>query len=197
MGVGIIAFGNFDELYNIAHGHSRAKYLAFGIKFGASLFTVSGSLAKAKELGLDVVGVSFYVGNGCYDPSTPRRSYVHALPSTWPRKQAFRLAANINAPLAMPVREISDQPAGILHQRWDVWRFQPYLVRSPQPNILSMNGSFASSEPAHLSCALPATPSTLLARRPFPVALQIGDWLGGGGYFSRSPTFLLGLDEKG
>lgn len=31
--------------------------------------TVPGLLAKAKELNLDVVGVSFHVGSGCYDPS--------------------------------------------------------------------------------------------------------------------------------
>jgi ornithine decarboxylase len=148
-----------------------------------------------------------YLNNGVdrYFPDW-RCTKIIAEPGRFYVPKAFRLAANINAPLAMPVREISDQPAGMcasfplhcsflgcaclcpfqrfslsiprLHQRWDVWRFQPYLVRSPQPNILSMNGSFASSEPAHLSCALPATPSTLLARRPFPVALQIGDWLG-------------------
>ncbi|KAJ7188417.1 hypothetical protein C8R46DRAFT_1157481 [Mycena filopes] len=40
-----------------------------GIKFGAPLATVPGLLAKARELGLAVVGVSFHVGSGCYDPS--------------------------------------------------------------------------------------------------------------------------------
>jgi len=29
----------------------------------------SGLLLKAKELKLDVIGVSFHVGSGCYDPS--------------------------------------------------------------------------------------------------------------------------------
>ncbi|KDR78538.1 hypothetical protein GALMADRAFT_209014 [Galerina marginata CBS 339.88] len=80
-GVDMMTFDNADELYKIARAHSRAKCVvriltddskslcAFGIKFGAPLVTVPGLLAKAKELSLDVVGVSFHVGSGCYDPS--------------------------------------------------------------------------------------------------------------------------------
>ena len=76
-----MTFDNADELYKIARAHPRAKCVvriltddskslcAFGIKFGAPLATVPGLLAKAKELDLDVIGVSFHVGSGCYDPS--------------------------------------------------------------------------------------------------------------------------------
>jgi ornithine decarboxylase len=39
------------------------------LKFGASLVAVPSLLAKAKELGLNVVGVSFHVGSGCFDSS--------------------------------------------------------------------------------------------------------------------------------
>ena len=79
-GVDTMTFDNADELYKIARAHPRAKCVvriltddskslcAFGIKFGAPLVTVPGLLAKAKELNLDVVGVSFHVGSGCYDP---------------------------------------------------------------------------------------------------------------------------------
>lgn len=81
MGVNMMTFDNADELYKIARAHPGAKLVvriltddskslcAFGIKFGAPLVTVPGLLAKAKELNLDVVGVSFHVGSGCYDPS--------------------------------------------------------------------------------------------------------------------------------
>ncbi|KAG6917850.1 hypothetical protein DXG01_000755 [Tephrocybe rancida] len=81
MGVQTMTFDNSDELYKIARAHTSAKLVvriltddskslcAFGIKFGAPLVTVPGLLAKARELGLDVVGVSFHVGSGCYDPS--------------------------------------------------------------------------------------------------------------------------------
>ncbi|KAH9481900.1 Ornithine decarboxylase [Psilocybe cubensis] len=80
-GVDKMTFDNADELYKIARAHPRAQCIvriltddskslcAFGIKFGAPLVTVPGLLAKAKELNLDVVGVSFHVGSGCYDPS--------------------------------------------------------------------------------------------------------------------------------
>lgn len=80
-GVDTMTFDNADELYKIARAHSSAKLVvriltddskslcAFGIKFGAPLHTVPGLLGKARELGLNVVGVSFHVGSGCYDPS--------------------------------------------------------------------------------------------------------------------------------
>jgi ornithine decarboxylase len=81
MGVNTMTFDNADELYKIARAHPGAKLVvriltddstslcALGIKFGAPLVTIPGLLAKAKELKLDVVGVSFHVGSGCYDPS--------------------------------------------------------------------------------------------------------------------------------
>ncbi|PPQ65180.1 hypothetical protein CVT24_011057 [Panaeolus cyanescens] len=81
MGVNKMTFDNSDELYKIARAHPRAQVViriltddskslcAFGIKFGAPLVTVPGLLAKAKELNLDVIGVSFHVGSGCYDPT--------------------------------------------------------------------------------------------------------------------------------
>ncbi|RDB25699.1 Ornithine decarboxylase [Hypsizygus marmoreus] len=81
VGVNMMTFDNADELYKIARAHVGAKLIiriltddskslcAFGIKFGAPLVTVPALLAKARELHLDVVGVSFHVGSGCYDPS--------------------------------------------------------------------------------------------------------------------------------
>ncbi|KAI3619542.1 ornithine decarboxylase [Moniliophthora roreri] len=81
MGVDMMTFDNCDELYKVARTHPSAKLVVriltddtrsvcqLGLKYGASLVTVPGLLAKAKELGLNVVGVSFHVGSGCYDPS--------------------------------------------------------------------------------------------------------------------------------
>ncbi|KAF5342208.1 hypothetical protein D9611_001186 [Ephemerocybe angulata] len=80
-GVHTMTFDNADELYKVKRANPNAKLViriltddskslcAFGIKFGAPLHVVPSLLAKAKELGLDVVGVSFHVGSGCYDPS--------------------------------------------------------------------------------------------------------------------------------
>jgi ornithine decarboxylase len=78
-GVDLMTFDNTDELYKVARVHRGAKLVLriltddskalcrLGLKFGAPLATVPALLAKAKELALDVVGVSFHVGSGCYD----------------------------------------------------------------------------------------------------------------------------------
>jgi ornithine decarboxylase len=80
-GVDMMTFDNSDELYKIAKAHPRAKLVIriltddskslcrLGVKFGAPLSTVPALLAKAKELNLEVIGVSFHVGSGCYDSS--------------------------------------------------------------------------------------------------------------------------------
>ena len=80
-GVHTMTFDNVDELYKVARINPAAKLVLriltddskslcrLGLKYGAPLVTVPGLLAKAKNLGLDVIGVSFHVGSGCYDPS--------------------------------------------------------------------------------------------------------------------------------
>ncbi|KAG8857601.1 hypothetical protein FRB96_005619 [Tulasnella sp. 330] len=78
-GVHKMTFDNTDELYKIARTHPGAELVIriltddskslcrLGLKFGAPLVTVPALLAKAKELNLNVIGVSFHVGSGCYD----------------------------------------------------------------------------------------------------------------------------------
>ncbi|KAJ7765944.1 ornithine decarboxylase [Mycena maculata] len=90
VGVDLMTFDNADELYKIARAHPGAQLVvriltddtkslcALGVKFGAPLVTVPGLLAKAKELNLNVVGVSFHVGSGCYDPSVYTDAIVRA-----------------------------------------------------------------------------------------------------------------------
>jgi ornithine decarboxylase len=81
MGVDKMTFDNEDELYKIARAHPGAQLIVriladdsksvcrFGVKFGAPLEVVPRLLTKARELHLDVIGVSFHVGSGCYDPT--------------------------------------------------------------------------------------------------------------------------------
>ncbi|KAI0090222.1 ornithine decarboxylase [Irpex rosettiformis] len=78
-GVDMMTFDNTDELYKVARGHPGAKLVVriltddskslcrLGLKYGAPLVTVPALLAKAKELNLNVIGVSFHVGSGCFD----------------------------------------------------------------------------------------------------------------------------------
>ena len=74
-----MTFDNADELHKVARVHSGARLVLriltddskalcrLGLKFGAPLSAVPGLLAKARELGLNVVGISFHVGSGNYD----------------------------------------------------------------------------------------------------------------------------------
>jgi ornithine decarboxylase len=80
-GVNVMTFDNTDELYKVARASPSAQLVLriltddskslcrLGLKFGAPLITVPGLLAKARELRLNVIGISFHVGSGCYDSS--------------------------------------------------------------------------------------------------------------------------------
>ncbi|RYO93824.1 hypothetical protein DL766_005090 [Monosporascus sp. MC13-8B] len=79
-GVKQMTFDNTDELRKIAKLFPDAELFLriltddssslcrLSLKFGASLDATDGLLALAKELGLNVVGVSFHVGSGASDP---------------------------------------------------------------------------------------------------------------------------------
>jgi ornithine decarboxylase len=79
--VRMMTFDNADELVKVAKFHPKAKMVLriltddsgslcrFGLKFGAPLAEVRGLLAKAKELNVEVIGISFHVGSGCTNPN--------------------------------------------------------------------------------------------------------------------------------
>ncbi|XP_053194227.1 ornithine decarboxylase-like [Scomber japonicus] len=78
-GVDLMTFDNEAELLKISQCHAKAKLILriivddskslvrLSSKFGARLDTVEKLLERAKELGLEVIGVSFHVGSGCTD----------------------------------------------------------------------------------------------------------------------------------
>ncbi|BFZ62704.1 Ornithine decarboxylase [Saitoella coloradoensis] len=80
-GVRMMTFDNADELHKIKRLYPGASLLLriltddskslcqLGLKFGAPLDTTLPLLKLAKELELDIVGVSFHVGSGSWDPS--------------------------------------------------------------------------------------------------------------------------------
>ena len=80
MGVKRMTFDNADELHKIAKLYPGAELLLrimtddtsslcrLSMKFGAALDTTDSLLATAKDLGLNVTGVSFHVGSGASDP---------------------------------------------------------------------------------------------------------------------------------
>lgn len=76
-GVDLMTFDNSHELTKIAECFRNARLVLriitddsnsicrFSTKFGCPLQNVEGLLAMAKELNLNIVGVSFHVGSGC------------------------------------------------------------------------------------------------------------------------------------
>uniref|UniRef100_A0A8C5VLF4 Ornithine decarboxylase n=1 Tax=Microcebus murinus TaxID=30608 RepID=A0A8C5VLF4_MICMU len=81
-GVQMMTFDSEVELMKVARAHPKAKLVLriatddskavcrFSVKFGATLKTSRLLLERAKELNIDVIGVSFHVGSGCTDPET-------------------------------------------------------------------------------------------------------------------------------
>jgi len=79
--VQMMTFDNAEELYKIKRFFPTAKLLLriladdsksvcrLGLKYGASLEITADLLQLAKELDIDVIGVSFHVGSGLWDPS--------------------------------------------------------------------------------------------------------------------------------
>ncbi|KAF4120693.1 ornithine decarboxylase [Geosmithia morbida] len=80
VGVKQMTFDNADELYKIAKLFPGAELFLrittddtsslcrLSMKFGTSMETTEGLLTLARDLGLNVVGVSFHVGSGASDP---------------------------------------------------------------------------------------------------------------------------------
>ncbi|KAI8098967.1 ornithine decarboxylase [Halteromyces radiatus] len=74
-----MTFDNAEELHKIKMIYPNAELVLriltddsksdcqLGLKFGAPLETVDHLLRTAKELSLNVIGVSFHVGSGCHD----------------------------------------------------------------------------------------------------------------------------------
>ncbi|KAJ5992219.1 hypothetical protein N7451_007943 [Penicillium sp. IBT 35674x] len=93
-------FDNIDELDTIKmhmpeaqlllriYANDDSALISFGEKFGAPLDTTQALLVRARELGFDVVGVSFHVGTGAKSPTAFSKAIQHA-------RQVFTEANNV------------------------------------------------------------------------------------------------------
>jgi len=85
--VDFMTFDNETELHKMKANHPNAKLVVrilppfsdkctapLGMKFGCQAKQVPRLLQVAKEIGVDVVGVSFHVGSGCYDAEAYARA---------------------------------------------------------------------------------------------------------------------------
>lgn len=89
-GIELMTFDNSDELYKIKAIHPNAKMVLrvltddtyslcrFSLKFGATPSSAYNLLKLAKELGINVVGVSFHVGSGCFNASAFKEAVLVA-----------------------------------------------------------------------------------------------------------------------
>lgn len=81
VGIDIMTFDNESELHKVLQLYPHARLVIrircddpdaqcqLGMKFGCNHDTEApGLLHLAKDLGLDVIGVSFHVGSGCNNP---------------------------------------------------------------------------------------------------------------------------------
>lgn len=81
VGVTKMTFDNADELHKINSHHPEAELvlrllpddsgsvMRFGSKFGTPLPQVSELLSLSKKLGMNLIGVSFHIGSGCFEPA--------------------------------------------------------------------------------------------------------------------------------
>lgn len=86
-GVQMMTFDNEVELSKVSRSHPNAKMVLriatddskssgrLSVKFGAPLKACRHLLEMAKNLNVDVIGVSFHVGTGCSDP----KAYVQSI----------------------------------------------------------------------------------------------------------------------
>ncbi|XP_074832211.1 antizyme inhibitor 2 [Carettochelys insculpta] len=89
-GVQLMAFDNEVELGKVARSHPQARVVLciatdssrppayLSMKFGAPLKSCRHLLETAKEMNVEIVGISFHVGSGCIDPQAFTRSIADA-----------------------------------------------------------------------------------------------------------------------
>lgn len=99
-GIQKMTFDNADELVKVKLHMPDAKMVLriltddsksvcrFGIKFGAAIGLVADLLKLATELEIEVVGISFHVGSGCFDASSFKDAVVLA-------RQAFDIGESL------------------------------------------------------------------------------------------------------
>ena len=98
-GIGLMTFDNEDELKKISVFHPNANLiirilvddskskLPFGSKFGCPISNIDNVFTLAKQLKMNIIGVSFHVGSNCIDPI----SYSDAIIRS---KEVFKIAEN-------------------------------------------------------------------------------------------------------
>ncbi|MBN3270385.1 DCOR1 decarboxylase, partial [Polyodon spathula] len=106
LGICAMTFDNEEELIKVARAHPNAKMVLriatedsgsmfpMSIKFGASLEECGHLLKVARELGVEIIGVSFHVGSNSSDPHCFSESIANA-------RGVFDLGADLGHEMAL------------------------------------------------------------------------------------------------
>ncbi|WVO17850.1 hypothetical protein L204_105548 [Cryptococcus depauperatus] len=164
--VSLMTFDNADELYKVKRINPNAKLVLriltddskslcrLGLKFGAPLDSCSGLLRVARQLWLNVVGVSFHVGSGCKDP-------MQFADAVWRARKVFDMGkeAGFNFDL-LDIgggfeRETFDEMALVLRDSFDL-----YFPESSGVRIIAEPGRFLVSSAFTLATSIIASRRT-------------------------------------
>lgn len=90
VGVKMMTFDNVDELLKMKNYYPQAEAIMrlhtddsrsvcrLGVKFGSPMSQIPTLLSTAKEIGVNVIGVSFHVGSGCFDANAFEEAILRA-----------------------------------------------------------------------------------------------------------------------
>ncbi|KAF6257869.1 hypothetical protein COO60DRAFT_1639561 [Scenedesmus sp. NREL 46B-D3] len=116
---------HFQCVLRIRCDDPTAKW-ALGAKYGADMPEVPGLLQLARELGLQVIGVSFHVGSGCQDTVFDMAEQQYGFPPL----TLLDIGGGFTAPCDEPSSALFRQTARTINARWTrasrqaaAWRF--------------------------------------------------------------------------
>lgn len=111
---------SYRLVLRIATDDSKAV-CRLSVKFGVPVKACRALLERAKELGLDVIGVSFHVGSGCTDPN----AYTQAIADA---RCVFDIGVSPRSVSLLAVTPVSVQQINRFHpprmswgSRWTCW----------------------------------------------------------------------------
>jgi len=172
-GVRQMTFDNPDELRKIARLYPGAELFLriltddssslcrLSLKFGASLDSTDGLLALARELGLNVVGVSFHVGSGAADPVAFLKA-VQDAHSVFQQAAAHGYALHtLDVGGGFCSDETFETMAGVLRAALD-----DYFPAHSGINLIAEPGRYYASSAFTLACSIisrrPLTPTNYM-----------------------------------
>lgn len=163
--VTMMTFDNAEELVKVAQLHPNAEMILrigvfdptascpLNLKFGADPVKKAPQLLSyAKELGVNIIGISFHVGSGCNDPAAFREAIAYS-------RQLLDYGKNLG--FNMKIVDIGGGYPGTLHQT--TFEEIAAVIRSAIDEYL----------PTELGIRLIAEPGRFFAAAPFTLVCNV------------------------